>query len=729
MTTTDKWILQDTVNFPAFIDKKYKKYKQDEVSIQDDPCAYKRTKAPKFKAMKQQKLIRKYIGDKSPYRGILVYHGLGTGKTCTAIHAAVKCKRQVVVLIPASLRNVWMRELSHCGKKEYRYPKNFKDKTPKEQKKIKKDIDNEIKKKFTFISHNAGNSSDQLERLKSVKRVKKQGIIDSNMDGKHVYHEMKIIGSLDDKLLIIDEVHNLLTNIINPNSKNGGNIYDTIMKAKNLKIIFLTGTPAISDPYELAMLFNMLRGPMSIGNKTFYAFPDDYDKFRQLFVDSETNSIKNKNIFQERISGLVSYYTLSGKNNVYPSSDVHIEKIPMSDYQWKVYSMYRNRERDEERKQRFAKSSYVKMRNKKPSRDSISTYRVYTRQASNFAFPENIDRPKKEKDETEHEYIKKVNKVLEQFTDKQLSPNKLKIYSPKMKAILDNINKLEKGLVFVYSDFLTLEGIGIFARVLMANGYQLYDKNTKEKKYKTVAIYSGTTNDKDREDIIDKFKSEDNKYGKQIRILLATSAGAEGLDLNNIRQIHIMEPYWNRVRLEQVQGRGIRRCSHTYLKKNEQHVDVYIYLSVPPKGILPSKVFGEDEGNETTDTHLFKQSKRKNKLLSEFQLAMKEMAFDCKLNFAHTNKKGQGELQDIKQCRVCIESDNTMYVPDIDEHILPGNSYCGETGDIEVRLKKIKGKEYGITDDNSVYDMSKELPEKIGIWNEKRKKIIFDKTL
>ena len=72
-----------------------------------------------------QKLIRKYISDKSPYRGVLVFHGLGTGKTCTAINAAIKTDRKVVLLIPASIKNTWLREIPYCGGKGFRYPKNF----------------------------------------------------------------------------------------------------------------------------------------------------------------------------------------------------------------------------------------------------------------------------------------------------------------------------------------------------------------------------------------------------------------------------------------------------------------------------------------------------------------------------------------------------------------------------------------------------------------------------
>ena len=82
------------------------------------------------------------------------------------------------------------------------------------------------------------------------------------------------------------------------------------MNAKNLKIVALSATPSMSDPFDLSLLFNMLRGYMTIpGDKRKYTlFPDDSKKFDQYFIDYKTNSMKNKSIFQERIMGLVSYF-------------------------------------------------------------------------------------------------------------------------------------------------------------------------------------------------------------------------------------------------------------------------------------------------------------------------------------------------------------------------------------------------------------------------------------
>jgi hypothetical protein len=72
----------------------------------------------------------------------------------------------------------------------------------------------------------------------------------------------------------------------------------------------------------------------------------------------------------------------------------------------------------------------------------------------------------------------------------------------------------------------------------------------------------------------------DNKQGKLCRLFCITSAGAEGLSLQNVRAVHIMEPHWNDVRMAQVKGRAIRICSHKALKPQDRNVKVYTYITV-----------------------------------------------------------------------------------------------------------------------------------------------------
>ena len=71
--------------------------------------------------------------------------------------------------------------------------------------------------------------------------------------------------------------------------------------------------------------------------------------------------------------------------------------------------------------------------------------------------------------------------------------------------------------------------------------------------------------------------------GSIIKTIMISAAGAEGISLRNVRQVHILEPYWNEVRIEQVIGRAIRQCSHKDLPMEERQVDVFGYLAVRQK--------------------------------------------------------------------------------------------------------------------------------------------------
>jgi hypothetical protein len=44
--------------------------------------------------------------------------------------------------------------------------------------------------------------------------------------------------------------------------------------------------------------------------------------------------------------------------------------------------------------------------------------------------------------------------------------------------------------------------------------------------------------------------------------------------------VHVIEPFWNEVRVKQVLGRGSRNKSHNYLEPAERKVDNFVYRSV-----------------------------------------------------------------------------------------------------------------------------------------------------
>ena len=64
----------------------------------------------------------------------------------------------------------------------------------------------------------------------------------------------------DNKIIIVDEAHNLVSRIVNKIKNKESlsyRIYDYLMSAQNCKIVLLTGTPIINYPNEIGILFNI----------------------------------------------------------------------------------------------------------------------------------------------------------------------------------------------------------------------------------------------------------------------------------------------------------------------------------------------------------------------------------------------------------------------------------------------------------------------------------------
>ena len=384
----------------------------------------------------------------------------------------------------------------------------------------------------------------------------------------------------------------------------------------------------------------------------YTALPDQLDDFVLRFIDPITKKIKNIESFKKRIIGLTSYFR-SAQEDLLPRYEktpeyYHVVKIPMSNYQFKIYESARKTERQNESKrkapQKFDQDGIYE--------EPTSTYRIFSRAFCNFVMPTPPGRPmprdtkvvnnnaidtdqileqaqdienNDENDDREGEiegdevinalgnssYNERVQNALtflKENSQEYLSKEGLNTYSPKFLTILDNIQDPDyPGLHLVYSQFRTLEGIGIFSMVLEANGFVrfrlkktstgLWEIDIKDSDLgkPTFALYTGTESDEEKKIILKIYNglwddiptniasqlqqiSNNNNMGEIIKVFMITSSGSEGINLRNTRYVHIMEPYWHPVRSEQVIGRARRICSHKDLPEKLQSVNVFIYL-------------------------------------------------------------------------------------------------------------------------------------------------------
>jgi hypothetical protein len=280
------------------------------------------------------------------------------------------------------------------------------------------------------------------------------------------------------------------------------------------------------------------------------------------------------------------------------------------------------------------------------------------------------------------QYKKKIQDTLlmiKNNPNEYLSPKGLENYSPKFLNILENIEDPDYlGLHLVYSQFRSMEGIGIFSLVLEANGFTAFklkkigpdgweiDIKEEDLGKPTYALYTGTEEAAEREilrniyngdwnyiptNIANKLKkiSNNNNMGEIIKVFMITAAGSEGINLRNTRYVHLMEPYWHPVRLEQVIGRARRICSHKDLPKELQTVEVFLYLMAFTKEQLDSDEAIELKVQDlskrapykpiTSDEALFEISNIKEELTTQLLKAIKEASIDCAIHIKTSSKE------------------------------------------------------------------------------------------
>jgi hypothetical protein len=270
------------------------------------------------------------------------------------------------------------------------------------------------------------------------------------------------------------------------------------------------------------------------------------------------------------------------------------------------------------------------------------------------------------------DYKIRLDRAIQNIVDNSndfLTPEALQTYSPKFLNILENIKDPDyQGLHLVYSQFRTAEGIGLLCKVLDKNGFARFKikKNTSgiwevdisevDEGKPTYALYTGTETTEEKETVRHIYNGEwdqipdsisnelkrkyrNNNMGEVIKVFMITSSGSEGINLRNTRYVHIMEPYWHPVRLEQVIGRARRICSHKDLPKALQTVEVFVYLMIFSPEQLKSDEAIELKRKDlskaipklpqTSDQYLYEISEIKANLTAQLTDAIKESSFDC----------------------------------------------------------------------------------------------------
>ena len=590
-----------------------------------------------FIPQEHQSEVLDYFINKSKYKGLCLFHRLGSGKSCSSILISdqmlklAKAKK-IFVMTPGSLRQNFIQEYcERCGYK----PKY-------------------LKKYYTFITTN--------------------------------YSVGERIPDLNNSLVIIDEVHNLINGVKNQ-SKHATLIYNALMKSK-CRILTLTGTPVFNYIWEWPLLGNLLK-PNTF-TKIIIDGKLDKIAFMKKFVIDDKGNIKPKNptMFSVKLKGIISYFP--GSSGGYYPKVIHEKPIqtPMTVPQEKEYWSLASWENDirirgpPDRKilRKNPKQYYEKM-----EEFIVASKYIMSRFASNFYYPESIRsstdpdsrdeihkigtvikykyKPTGEIASTKKYFLDNLYKYkLEQLKlsginistsnsykllssvekdvnqnvvresllsnigwvdNSKLSENKLSdMYSRKITAFITNVLLNWKSKHVLFTFFKTKSGVNIIHTLFSLCGVK-------------TQIYSGDISDSQRRKILIKFNAENNRYGDKIKVLLVTEAGAEGINILEAQHMHILESSTREMKVQQAIGRVVRYRSHmvegrTPMPKNEQVVHVWRYWSVSSsEPYTLEKSFTDSDGmpavkkkvivdKTCVDENLYKQGLYTNNILQSF---------------------------------------------------------------------------------------------------------------
>ena len=633
----------------------------------------------------QQKFAGQLVNPNTNINNMLIYHGLGSGKTCTGLvigqSFANRKYKNILLVVPAALEKQYYDEIvgtikndelwsctSQCvmldqdGDFNRQFYSNINEQKVISQ--IKNSIEKQEKELRSLPNTDTNAISKLANRIKTNKQLlnQKQNKVASEVSKVFTIttHD-KFINSIlniednkvvslgsrlergsplykDDTVLIIDEIQNLVSEV----GVKYKILYLTMKYFANLNLrkVFLTATPIYDNPYEYALTINLLnpRTP----------FPSTKALFNDLFIgkiveapdgtiscsprepnekiDYQNACLLNRELFKYMTSGYVSYFK-GGNPNAYPykrtieiyhsikfeNKDSYIQALK-KDLTNEVKRLITKLKKSMKAQSGKAEEKIEGLLFDPYSQNDASGILPISRQAINVSLSrENIDfvatntleilnnpddsvaestrdRLMRETAESglENESFTEVSNMVNTNDIKNNLQNKLRglsrvdilnkldSVSPKMKKIIE-IGESEERTAFVYSNWVGA-GVEALASFLDLLGYVKFPAKGPKRYF----IWSSSI-EKDAvviNNARNTFNTTANKDGSLLKFMIGTSSIKEGVSFKNVGQVHIVDPWWNNSRIEQITARAIRLCSHTDLPVEDRFVDVYRHYSV-----------------------------------------------------------------------------------------------------------------------------------------------------
>ena len=626
----------------------------------------KRLCSAEFELAPHQAFVRNFLSFQTPYDGLLLYHGLGTGKTCSAITVCEEMRaymlqmdiaqRIIVVASPNVQDNFKLQLFDHrklalvdglwnlqaCTGNSFIQEINPMAMRGLSREVVISQIQAIIRKSYLFLGYlefaNYIAGFEQDEKDSAISKSKIQKVFKG-------------------RLIVIDEVHNIREGEETKGKKVAAKLEMLIQNAGGLRLLFLSATPMYNSPKEIAWLLNLLHvndGRAAFGSK------DIFNRDGTL-VDAE---VTGTTVLAEKALGYVSF--VKGDNpftfpfRVWPSlfapevalmpADAPefqmnkrpvvqgIEHLSLYPTQLGVFQELAYNHIVEGLKERSVSRAFEDL-------DGFG-YTLLQRplEALIMAFPS----PRLEEGgHVSSESLvgaKGLSRVMSFTVDKSTSkrskfsykkgfksqkpfaPANIGKYSAKIANLVESAEQ-SRGVVLAYTQYidggivpcaLALEERG-FTRATPGLGLLERPPPSNGSKYIIISGDRGLSPDNAAEVVM--ATNESNKDGDDVKVILITLAGSEGIDLKFVRQVHVLDPWYNMNRIEQIIGRAVRNCSHKDLPLSQRNVMIFLYVS-----LLPST-----PDIEAADIYVYRSAETKALAIGRASRVLKENAVDCLL--------------------------------------------------------------------------------------------------
>ena len=681
-----------------------------------------------FELAPHQSFVRNFLSFQTPYNSLLLYHGLGTGKTCSAIVVAEEMRdymtqlginSKIIVVASPNVQNNFKLQLFDESKlqeveglwniRSCTGNKLLKEINPTNMKGLtRENIVSQIKHIIGIFYEFMGyvEFANYIDR---VSNTNSEGISESQQ--KNTVRN-KLRKRFNNSLIIIDEVHNIRITDDNPDKRVASELFKLVKNAANLRILLLSATPMYNSYKEIIWLINL----MNLNDKRSMIEVRDVFNANGSFKLDKDGTQLGRELLERKATGYISF--VRGENpytfpyRIWPSEfapentflanappRVQLNGNPLvqnieflslflnkiGSYQQTVYNSLIQKLKG---KKNQTKENEENEDNEMPSFDNMEGvgYTLLQKpiEALNMVYPDkrfkvegsNIDSAELVGKEglarimTFTEATKPPSRHSFEYREdngfgKIFSPQELPKYSGKIANICKRImNSI--GVVLVYSQYidggvlpiaLALEELG-FSR--SADVQPLFKTPPTEKidalTFKTrknmakeheegsfsAARYVMITGDKTLTPDIARdlrlLTAPENKDGRQIKVVLISQTGAEGLDFKFIRQVHILEPWYNTSRTEQIIGRAVRTCSHKLLPFVKRNVEIYLHGTIL-----------EQPEEEAVDLYVYRLAELKAVQIGQISRLLKEISVDCLLNFDQTGFTEEQMNQTVKQ--------------------------------------------------------------------------------